>query len=105
MVPRILVFAASLLLASCASQLPDRRPALDDPSNPHAPESAARSLQPTLAAQAAPEMEESPPQAPMHHHHHGGKPSGHEEAQAPDRDGVQVPEAKAVEAPPSGGGK
>jgi hypothetical protein len=100
LVPRILVFIGGLLLASCASQLPDRRPSLDDPSNPLALESAARLLPPTLAAPPAPEMEGSPAQAPqMHHHQHGGM-------KAPEREGAQAPKAEGAKAPaPRGGDK
>ena len=69
MVPRILFCIASLSLAPCASQLPERRPSLDDPSNPLAPESAARQLRPTLAAEAAATTEVPPPQPQQMHHH------------------------------------
>ncbi len=69
MVPRIVLCIASLSLAACASQLPERRPSLDDPSNPLAPESAARPLRPTLAAEAAATTEVPPPQPQRMHYH------------------------------------
>ncbi len=85
MVPRIVLCIASLSLAACASQLPERRPSLDDPSNPLAPESAARPLRPTLAAEAAATTDVSPPQPPQMHH--------------PQHDGTMAPERERTKAP------
>jgi hypothetical protein len=91
-VPRILLCIASLWLAACASQFPERRPSLDDPSNPLAPESAVRPLRPTLSAEPSAMTEVPPPQSPPMHHHH-------------QHDGTKTPSVEEMKTSPPRGGE
>lgn len=85
MLRSIFSFVAATALAACAPTLTQRPLAPDDPSNPGAPESVARTPSRTLdVLTTEPDAAPSGPAADESHHHPGGAPA--DEPAPPARD-------------------